>query len=111
MGIVNVSVPTGLQLFRVQFAHRGPNGIAPVDLQDQSTGSRQLLTLGLRAAAMLRTGATMLIDEIDASLHPIATAKLIVLFRSPAANPPTAALVEQARHACVGAHPRTNLAA
>ncbi|WP_405105532.1 ATP-binding protein [Micromonospora sp. NBC_01405] len=74
---------------------------AKLDLQDQSTGSRQLLTLGLHAAAMPRTGATVLIDEIDASLHPILTAT----------HPPIAALVEQVRHACVGAHPRTNLAA
>ncbi|MEU8387231.1 AAA family ATPase [Micromonospora sp. NPDC048842] len=72
---------------RVQFAHQGPHGTALLDLQDQSTGTRQLLTLGLHAAAMLRTGTTMLIDEIDASLHPILTAKLISLFRSPAANP------------------------
>ncbi len=78
---------TALHPPRIQFAHQGPNGTALLDLQDQSTGTRQLLTLGLHAAAMLRTGATMLIDEIDASLHPILTAKLINLFRSPKANP------------------------
>ncbi|MEV4714190.1 AAA family ATPase [Micromonospora sp. NPDC049374] len=72
---------------RIQFAHQGPNGTALLDFHDQSSGTRQLLTLGLHAAAMLRTGATMLIDEIDASLHPILTAKLISLFRSPQANP------------------------
>ncbi|WP_341719457.1 AAA family ATPase [Micromonospora sp. FIMYZ51] len=76
-----------LERSRIQFAHQGPNGTALLELRDQSTGTRQLLTLGLHAAAMLRTGATMLIDEIDASLHPILTAKLISLFRSPEANP------------------------
>ncbi|WP_210938151.1 ATP/GTP-binding protein [Micromonospora sp. C51] len=76
-----------MRLPRIQFAHQGPNGTALLDLHDQSSGTRQLLTLGLHAAAMLRTGATMLIDEIDASLHPILTAKLISLFRSPQANP------------------------
>ncbi|MEU8153642.1 AAA family ATPase [Micromonospora sp. NPDC048986] len=72
---------------RVQFAHQGPHGTALLGLEDQSTGTRRLLTLGLHAAAMLRSGTTMLIDEIDASLHPILTAKLISLFRSPEANP------------------------
>ncbi|WP_158224095.1 AAA family ATPase [Micromonospora wenchangensis] len=72
---------------RIQFAHQGPQGMALLGLQDQSTGTRQLLTLGLRAAEVLGTGATMLVDEIDASLHPILTAKLISLFRSPKANP------------------------
>ncbi|MFD6754793.1 AAA family ATPase [Micromonospora gifhornensis] len=72
---------------RIQFAHQGPHGTALLDLHDQSTGTRQLLTLGLHAAEVLRTGATMLVDEIDASLHPILTAKLISLFRSPKANP------------------------
>ncbi|GIJ29188.1 hypothetical protein Vqi01_43500 [Micromonospora qiuiae] len=76
-----------LEQSKIQFAHQGPNGTALLDLRDQSTGTRQLLTLGLHAAAMLRAGATMLIDEIDASLHPILTAKLISLFRSPEANP------------------------
>ncbi|MEU8422026.1 AAA family ATPase [Micromonospora sp. NPDC048835] len=72
---------------RVQFAHQGPHGTAMLGLQDQSTGTQRLLTLGLQTAAMLRSGASMLIDEIDASLHPILTAKLISLFRSPEANP------------------------
>ncbi|MFI1194277.1 hypothetical protein ACH4T9_13600 [Micromonospora sp. NPDC020750] len=50
MGIVNVVAPAGLQtLSCVRFAHQGPYGIALLDLQDQSTGSRQLLTLGLPA--------------------------------------------------------------
>ncbi|MFI7433182.1 AAA family ATPase [Micromonospora haikouensis] len=72
---------------RIQFAHQGPHGTALLDLPDQSTGTRQLLALGLHAAEVLRTGATMLVDEIDASLHPILTAKLIGLFRSQKANP------------------------
>ncbi|WP_433391059.1 AAA family ATPase [Micromonospora sp. KLBMP9576] len=72
---------------RIQFAHQGPHGAALLDLDDQSTGTRQLLALGLHAAEVLRTGAAMLVDEIDASLHPILTAKLISLFRSPKANP------------------------
>ncbi|MTK03595.1 ATP/GTP-binding protein [Micromonospora sp. CP22] len=72
---------------RIHFAHRGHTGTALLDLQDQSSGTRQVLTLGLHTAAMLRSGATMLIDEIDASLHPILTAKLISLFRNPRVNP------------------------
>ncbi|NBE81799.1 AAA family ATPase [Micromonospora rubida] len=84
---INAAMSPALPPRRIQFAHQGPHGTALLDLHDQSTGTRQLLTLGLHAAEVLRTGATMLIDEIDASLHPILTAKLISLFRSTKANP------------------------
>jgi uncharacterized protein len=77
----------GLRTPRIQFAHQGPHGTTLLDLDEESAGTRQLLALGLHAAVMLRTGATMLVDEIDASMHPILTAKLISLFRSPKANP------------------------
>ncbi|MGB2567454.1 AAA family ATPase [Micromonospora citrea] len=86
-GRVRAAMSAAIPPRRIQFAHQGPHGPALLDLHDQSTGTRQLLTLGLHAADVLGTGATMLIDEIDASLHPILTAKLISLFRSQKANP------------------------
>ncbi|MFI7430526.1 ATP/GTP-binding protein [Micromonospora sp. NPDC049836] len=72
---------------RPQFAHRGTDGDVFFDFEDESTGTRQLLSLGLQATAILQSGGTMLIDEIDSSLHPILTAKLISMFRSSTANP------------------------
>ena len=74
-------------LERLRFRHRGSDVSVSLDLAQESTGTRQLLDLALDAAHILRVGGTMTIDEIDASLHPILTAKLIGLFQSPTTNP------------------------
>lgn len=72
---------------RLQFTHRGPAGNANLEFAEESSGTQQLLDLAIDASHVLRFGSTMTIDEIDSSLHPILTAKLISLFQSPATNP------------------------
>jgi hypothetical protein len=72
---------------RLQLSHRGPEGDVLFDLHDESTGTQQLLALGMDASIVLRRGGAMTVDEIDASLHPMLTAKLIGLFQNPATNP------------------------
>jgi hypothetical protein len=72
---------------RLKFAHRGPSGNVMMDLADESAGTQQLLDLAIDAAVILRAGGTMTVDEIDASLHPLLTAKLISLFQSEVTNP------------------------
>ncbi len=72
---------------RLQFAHRGASGDVILELADESTGTQQLLDLAIDAAVILRAGGTMAVDEIDASLHPLLTAKLIALFQSEISNP------------------------
>jgi hypothetical protein len=72
---------------RIQFAHRGASGEVMLELSDESTGTQQLLDLAIDASTVLRLGGTMTVDEIDASLHPLLTAKLIALFQSEVTNP------------------------
>lgn len=72
---------------KLQFSHRGPNGDVVFEYGDESTGTQQLLELAIDAASVLRTRGTMTVDEIDASLHPMLTAKLIGLFQSFKTNP------------------------
>lgn len=69
------------------FTHKGADGDVLFDFWDESTGTQQLLDLAMAAVEALRTGVLMTIDEIDASLHPMLTARLIGLFQSPATNP------------------------
>ncbi|MEV0396241.1 AAA family ATPase [Polymorphospora rubra] len=78
---------------RLVFAHHGPRGNALLGLEDESTGTQQLLDLAIDAAAVLHGGGMMTVDEIDASLHPMLTAKLIGLFQNPATNPRHSQLV------------------
>lgn len=88
LGIVDVRIETGpAEGRRLTFAHQGADGVAALDLADESTGTQQLLDLAVAAMDTLRDGGLMTVDEIDASLHPMLTAKLIALFQSPKTNP------------------------
>lgn len=79
--------PDDRRISRLQFLHRGFDSNTMLDFMDESTGTQQLLDLAIDASLILRSGATMTVDEIDASLHPILTARLISLFQSAATNP------------------------
>lgn len=72
---------------KLMFVHRGPAADVLFELTEESTGTQQLLGLAIKAAEVLRDGGTMCVDEIDASLHPLLTAKLVGLFQSTASNP------------------------
>ena len=78
---------------RVQFLHRGSNGNVPFDLADESSGTLRLFELTARALPILEDGGLLLVDEIDASLHPLLTATLIRLFQSPHPNKRRAQLI------------------
>jgi len=75
------------RLQRLQFSHQGLETSVDFDMADESAGTRQLLELAIDAAYVLRGGGTMVVDEIDASLHPMLTARLIGLFQRADTNP------------------------
>ncbi|MEV6343761.1 ATP-binding protein [Actinoplanes sp. NPDC051851] len=75
----------------ILFLH-GPEGI-PLAVEDQSAGTRAWVDLLVTTMDALESGATLVTDEIDASLHPRLTARLIELFRSEATNPRGAQLI------------------
>ncbi len=78
---------------QIQFLHYGAVGNVTLDLTDESSGTLRLLELAARAIPILNRGGLFLVDEIDASLHPILTASLIRLFRSTSVNRRRAQLV------------------
>ncbi|HWB34627.1 MAG TPA: ATP-binding protein, partial [Rugosimonospora sp.] len=65
----------------------------PLSLSDESDGTRTWLRLIAGALDALEAGAVLLIDEIDASLHPRLTARLIGLFRDERTNGQGAQLI------------------
>ncbi len=73
--------------------HRGRAGVVRMELRDQSAGTRALLAAAPRFLAALRRGGTFVVDEIDSSLHPLLTARLIGLFQDPETNPHRAQLI------------------
>jgi predicted ATPase len=78
---------------RVQFKHRGTRGGTVLDWDDESDGTLQLLRLARSALSVFESSGILLVDEIDASLHPLLTAKLIGMFRSEDINPSGAQLI------------------
>lgn len=58
----------------------------PLSLEDQSAGTRSWIGLVSVALDAIDSGGLMLVDEIDASLHPHLTARLIGLFKDSAVS-------------------------
>lgn len=56
------------------------------ELTDESKGTQLWLALIPQVITSLDSGRTLVIDEIDASLHPLLVRKLVGLFRDPAMN-------------------------
>ncbi|SFD64492.1 hypothetical protein SAMN05518672_102765 [Chitinophaga sp. CF118] len=68
-------------------------GLTELKLTDQSTGTLKLIIIGGLIIETLRDGQTLLIDELDKSLHPKLTRALINLFNEPKTNPNNAQLI------------------
>ncbi len=62
-------------------------------LANELQGTRRLFTLAEPILAALRSGAPLVIDEMDARLHPILTCAIVGLFNSPETNPKHAQLI------------------
>ena len=83
------------RLFRPHFrcVHRGEDKAVSLEFEDESAGTRTWFHLLGPALAALRNGRNLLFDEIDASLHPRLSARLIEIFQDPQTNPHGAQLV------------------
>ncbi|MDR0234025.1 MAG: AAA family ATPase [Zoogloeaceae bacterium] len=62
------------------FSHVTESGQAEFDLWDESSGTRNLLSLVGPVLEVLREGRTLVIDELDTSLHPLLMRELVRLF-------------------------------
>ena len=76
----------------VQLVHGGGGGVA-FDPADESMGTQVWVGLVGPVLDALDHGHLLLVDEIDASLHPLLVNRLIELFQSPDTNPRCAQLV------------------
>ena len=70
--------------FRVRIRH-GAAG-EPFGLDEESAGTRSWLGLLPVVLRTLQEGGLLVIDEIDASLHSLLSARLVALFNDPEAN-------------------------
>lgn len=60
---------------------------------DESSGTRKFFALSVPVLQALQTGQTLVVDELDAKLHPILVHQLVELFNSKQKNPNNAQLI------------------
>jgi hypothetical protein len=76
---------------RVTFRHSSSD--QPFEILDESHGTRAWLDLLREALVVLQRGDVLVVDEIDTSLHPALTARLLALFQDVETNPKGAQLL------------------
>ena len=69
------------------------SGEVEFDLQDESTGTIKLLAIGGLVLEALNDGQTLIVDELDKSLHPKLTELIIKIFHNKKTNPNNAQLI------------------
>jgi len=78
---------------RLRLMHRVDGQVIPFDLAEESAGTQTWFALIGQVLTALRRGQVLLFDEIDASLHPKLSARLLELFQDPVTNPRDAQLI------------------
>ena len=78
---------------QLRLMHRVAEQELPFDLAEESAGTRTWFALIGPTLSALRSGRILLFDEIDASLHPRLSARLLELFQDPETNPYGAQLI------------------
>ncbi|QEY16711.1 ATP-binding protein [Cellvibrio sp. KY-GH-1] len=78
---------------QLRFHHVTEQGKAVFDLMDESNGTRNLLFLAGPVLDILNKGLTLVIDELDTSLHTLLVRELVRLFHRPDINQKGAQLI------------------
>ena len=82
-----------MEQHQLRFSHVTERGEAVFDLMDESNGTRNLLFLAGPVLDILKKGLTLVIDELDTSLHTLLVRELVRLFHRPQANTGGAQLI------------------
>ncbi len=84
---------SGDTLPNLRLIHRARDERLPFEMRQESAGTRAWFNVIGPIISVLRSGEIMLFDEIDASLHPKLSARLLELFQDPQTNPRGAQLI------------------
>jgi len=76
-----------------QFHHKSESGVATFELQDESGGTQRLFALSGLLLNIFKNGQTLVIDELETSLHPLLVIHLISMFHNPKINVSGAQLI------------------
>lgn len=87
------ALPDEIEEYNFHFLHETENGAAEFSIRDESSGTRNLLFLGVPVLDILSSGKTLLVDELDTSLHTLLVRELVRLFNFPRTNTGNAQLI------------------
>lgn len=76
-----------------QLLHKTAGADQPLDLDQESDGTTRWFRLIGPALGALQRGSLVLVDEVDASLHPVLAAELLRLFSDHETNPHDAQII------------------
>jgi hypothetical protein len=77
----------------IRLLHRTGTREIPLDFGFESLGTRSWFALLGTLLEALEGGTTVMVDELDASLHPVISAEAVRMFQDPEANPRAAQMV------------------
>ena len=72
--------------YEIKFLHKSPQGSDWFSWRMESNGTRNVLLLLGPIIDVLSVGSTLVVDELDTSLHPFLVQKLVALFHEPKIN-------------------------
>lgn len=75
------------------FQHGTANDNAWLPLEAQSRGTQTMLRVALPLIEGIVAGSVLVVDELEASLHPMLAAKIVRQFNDPKTNPKNAQLI------------------
>jgi predicted ATPase len=78
---------------RFELKHKCESDDAWLPLEEESRGTRTLFRLALPILRAIRTGATLLVDELEASMHPMLADLIVRQFNDPEINKRNAQLI------------------
>ncbi|GAB3162429.1 ATP-binding protein [Myceligenerans halotolerans] len=84
--------------------HETAQGSIPLELSQESEGTRTWFALLAPVLDALNAGAPVVFDELDASLHPVLSAELVKIFHDRRTNPRGAQLIFSTHDTSLLAH-------
>ena len=79
--------------FHYGIVQNGERKLYPLGLDDESGGTLQMMAMASAIGKALSTGGILIVDELEAKLHPLLVRFIVLKFQSPATNKNGAQLI------------------
>lgn len=76
-----------------EILENGEAGLFKLELEDESDGTRKLMSLAPAIESVLKKGGVLLVDEIERELHPMLVNFIVAKFQSKNSNPNGAQII------------------